>query len=211
MFMPDSVADAPYFHRFKQALRELVSAGLVTMRRRGQGRSNVYTLHPENSVKDSETTLPEAQNLRIEGERMNEERGENLDTSIANSSAVLSLEAERLTQEPQIPSPPCSPVSAPLIDEVRAAIFPYVKDIARELHDESSLTATTTRAVRAFQRSGLSIEDFQNHLLSCRKITSIGIFTVCLISPSFVISPPIATPAAVAPPLIPLSSSGSNC
>ncbi len=155
----------------RKYMRELVSTGLVSVRRRGQGRTSLYTLHPENSARDSENALPEAQKLRLEGKRMNEEGGRDVDTSIAKNSAVLSLEAERFTEERQISSPPSSPVPVPLIDGARMAIFPYMKDIARELHDEAPLTATTTRVVRTFQRSGLSMEDFQNALLSAKQKT----------------------------------------
>jgi hypothetical protein len=142
------------------------------MRRRGQGRSNVYTLYSENPVRNSETTLPEAQILRIEEDEKEKDEGENLDTSMTKNPDILSLDTNPvITEEPRISSPPSSPVSAPQLDSTRAAIFPYVKDLARELNDESSLTATTTRAVRIFHRSGLSLEAFQDHLLLCRQRT----------------------------------------
>jgi hypothetical protein len=152
--------------------RELVSIGLVSVRRRGQGRTSLYLLHSENSVRASENALPEAQNLRREGERKNRDGGQNLEDSRANPSDVLSLDTNPvITEEARISSPLSSPVPAPLIDEARMAIFPFISDIARELHDEASLSATTTRALRVYQKANVSIEDFQDHLLYARQTT----------------------------------------
>ncbi len=102
---------------------------------------------------------------------MNEDGVRDFVSSIAKPSDVVPLDAERFTQEPPISPQPCPPVPAPQLDEARMVIFPYVRDIARELHDESSLTATTTRAVNIFHRSGIDIHQFQNHLLSARQRT----------------------------------------
>jgi hypothetical protein len=148
----------------RKAMNELRGAGLVMQERRGQGRSNKY--HLLISPKDS--FVQERKVGRVEEDEKEKHQEMRLEDSIENSCAVLSLDTREVTEEP--PKPPRLPAT-PLIDEARMQIFAYIKDLSRELHDSASLTATTTRAVNIFHRSGVSMDQFQDHLLSARQIT----------------------------------------
>lgn len=149
----------------RKAMLELRTAGLVVQKRRGQGRSNRYFL----MVRPKES-CPLERNAGWAKEDEDEEHQEvSLEISRAKHQEVVSLDTREVTEEPQAPSR--SPAPTHLVDEARMQIFPYIKDISREMHDESSLTATTTRAVRIFHRSNVSIDQFQGHLLMARQRT----------------------------------------
>ncbi len=149
----------------RRAMNELRLAGLVMQDRRGQGRSNRYQLQ----VRPKESFVQEQKAGGVKEDEKEEHQEGNIDFSIPKPPISLSLDKEENPAEPQTTSH--SPVPARVMDEARIAIFPFVKDIAREMHDESSLVATTTRAVRIFHRSGVSIDRFQDHLLAARQIT----------------------------------------
>jgi hypothetical protein len=55
-------------------------------------------------------------------------------------------------------------------DEARQTILAYVDDFARELADRASLKASTTRAYRLYERSGLNVEAFTAAMLEARAI-----------------------------------------
>jgi hypothetical protein len=55
-------------------------------------------------------------------------------------------------------------------DEARQAILAYIDDVAREMADQASLKASTTRAVKLFRASGLSLEAFVEAMLATRAI-----------------------------------------
>jgi DNA-binding transcriptional ArsR family regulator len=155
----------------RKYMRELVAAGLVSVRRRGQGRTSLYTLHPEKPVRMVKTTLPEAQNLRIEEDEKEKEGVGDFEISKPKLSVDFSSDTGLVTEKEQDPKPSSFPIPAPQLDEARMAIFPFISDISRELRDFSSLASTTTRAVRLYRKANVSIEDFQTHLLVARQTT----------------------------------------
>jgi hypothetical protein len=59
----------------------------------------------------------------------------------------------------------------PPADEARERLLRFAEDLARELHDAAPLRATVSRLVNTYQRSGLSYDEFQNHMYSARAIT----------------------------------------
>jgi DNA primase catalytic subunit len=151
----------------RKAMNELRGAGLVMQEKRGQGRSNRYHL----LVKPKDSFVQDQNVERVEEEIKEEHQEIPLEDSIAKNPDILSLDTRETTKQPSAHESSPSPIPAPQLDEVRMAIFPFVKDIARELHDEASLSATTTRAVRLYRKANVSIEDFQTHLLVARQTT----------------------------------------
>jgi hypothetical protein len=119
----------------------------------------------------AKTALPEAQNLRIEEDEKEKEGEGKFEISKPTLNLDFSSDTGLVTEKEQDPKSSCFPIPAPQLDKARMAIFPYVKDIARELHDEASLAATTTRAVRLYRKANVSLEDFQTHLLVARQTT----------------------------------------
>lgn len=61
-----------------------------------------------------------------------------------------------------------------VLDEDYQRIQDYIADRAREFNDTASLKASTTRAWRLYQRSGLSVEEFVNRIYQARSLTQEG-------------------------------------
>ncbi len=59
----------------------------------------------------------------------------------------------------------------PDFDRVRSVLVDYVADFAREFNDRASLTASTTRTLALYRRSGLGLEAFVDALYEARTIT----------------------------------------
>jgi hypothetical protein len=133
-------------------LKELQDSGLVTIRRRGLGLTNVYVLHrlsrPENiAVQDrKQISAPDVQDLPPKNTQTNNTQGEQFESSKG-------------------------PVSFEKYDQARLAILPYAEDLARELGDQAPLTSTTTRLTNLYSRSGLELDTFLDLLITARAIT----------------------------------------
>ena len=56
-------------------------------------------------------------------------------------------------------------------NQERNVIVDYVEDLAREFNDEASLTASTSRMVKLYYRSGLDLERFIEVTLAARAAT----------------------------------------
>jgi DNA-binding transcriptional ArsR family regulator len=151
----------------RKAMNELRGAGLVMQERRGQGKSNRYHL----LVRPKDSFVQDQNVERVEEHEEKEHQEIPFEDSIAKLSIVVSLEARETTKQPSAHDSSSLPLPPPQLDEARMAIFPYMKDIGREMHDEASLTSTVTRTVRIFHRSGVSLEAFQMHLLLARQKT----------------------------------------
>jgi len=108
-------------------MKELQSVGLLIVKRRGLGLTNLYVL-PRLTARSAniapseakETTPPEVQNLHAKNMKGNN------------------------TQEKKTAS------------KFRRAITPYIEDVAREFGDEAPLSSTLTRVVRILQDAGVS-------------------------------------------------------
>lgn len=55
--------------------------------------------------------------------------------------------------------------------EDRQIIGSFIQDYARELNDKAPLSSSISRAVNLYRRSGLSLDEFVNHLNTARAIT----------------------------------------
>ena len=78
------------------------------------------------------------------------------------------VEQETVEQETVVES---SNGPDPHFDRARSVLVDYVADFAREFHDQASLTASTTRAVALYRRSGLGLEAFVEVLYQARATT----------------------------------------
>jgi hypothetical protein len=133
-------------------LKELQESGLITIRRRGLGLTNVYILHrlarPEN-ISDQDrkpVSAPEVQDFppkNTQGKKTQREQFE--------SSKGLSLVEK--------------------YDDARQAILPFAEDLARELNDQAPLSSTTTRLTNLYRDSGLDLDAFLDLLITARRIT----------------------------------------
>lgn len=139
-------------------LKQLQESGLITIRRRGLGKTNVYILHrmsgsenlaDQRSEKSAppdlkEPTAPEVQDLRGKNTQEKKTQGEPLEFSKGRSSDY---------------------------DEAREWLLPFVEDFSRELRDASPISSTLTRIVKIYRRSKLDEEAFIDLLYQARQIT----------------------------------------
>jgi biotin operon repressor len=134
-------------------LKQLQETGLVTIRRRGLGLTNVYVLH-RLTPRSEKSALPEVQDstglevqdLPPKNTQTNNTQGEHFESSKG-------------------------PVSFEQYDQARLAILPYAEDLARELGDQAPLTSTTTRLTNLYRHSGLALDTFLDLLIAARGIT----------------------------------------
>jgi hypothetical protein len=134
-------------------LKQLQETGLVTIRRRGLGLTNVYVLHRLTS-RSEKSALPEVQEptaLEVQDLQPKKTQGKKTQSEHFESSKGLSLVDK--------------------YDQARLAILPYAEDYARELGDQAPLTSTTTRLTNLYRDSGLALDDFLDLLIKARAIT----------------------------------------
>jgi hypothetical protein len=139
-------------------LKQLQTAGLVTVRRRGLGLTNVYVLHrisgsanpaPQRSAKSAELELqvptePEVQDLQAKKTHREEDPDEEDSSNHSKELHII------IRQE----------------DAERIAW--YIQDLGRELHDQASAKASASRACRLYAQSGLSLDAFLDLLQTAR-------------------------------------------
>lgn len=183
----------------RKYMRELEAVNLLRQKRRGLGKTNIYTLL------DLRTSKIEVQEPQLVG---GESRTANSEVQEPAKSAVLEpmksevaeptknevkLETIELETDGIEPSnfrkPPRSknrePVDATsaelsgsdrsqeaLLDStVRDQLEIFVQGVAREFNDAASLRSSTSRLANLYQQSGLPMEDFIGHLYTARSVT----------------------------------------
>lgn len=134
-------------------LKQLQETGLITIRRRGLGLTNIYVLHRLSP--GSEKSAPQ-------------------EVQVPTPLEVQDLQPKKTqkkkTQTEEVEASK-GPTSLAQYDEERMALLPYAQDLAREMGDQAPLTATTTRMVNLFRASGLDLDAFIDRLLAARMIT----------------------------------------
>ncbi len=158
----------------RKYMRQLVSAGLVTVRRRGQGRTSIYTLHSENPVRMAETAVPEAQKLRTEIDT--EEIDERENAVESSSTSPISSFHENDAPPPQSLSSP--PKSRYVPQPERDAVIALFGDLRTEMRDQAKLGSTSTRALNLWRRSGVTWDEFINAVYSARTATKARTHTI---------------------------------
>ena len=135
-------------------LKQLQESGLITIRRRGLGMTNIYVLHRliPRSEKSASLEVKEPDTSGNAGFAAKEDPGEQYsERTTFEGSKGLSLVEK--------------------YDDARLAILPYAEDLARELGDQAPLTSTTTRLTNLYRDSGLDLDVFLDLIIRARAIT----------------------------------------
>ena len=134
-------------------LKQLQETGLITIRRRGLGLTNVYVLHrlAPRSEKSAPPEVQEPTPLEVQDLRPKKTQQKNTQGERIESSRGLSVVDK--------------------YDDARLAMLPYAQDLAREMNDRAPLTSTTTRLTNLYRDSGLPLADFLDLLIAARAIT----------------------------------------
>jgi hypothetical protein len=136
-------------------LKQLAESGLVTIRRRGLGMTNVYVLHRLNAGSENSAlpdvqvpALPEVQDLPTNNTQTKKTQTEE---SFENSNG----------RSPRFDAN----------DRIREALLPFAEDFGREFSDQAPLTSTLSRLANLYQRSGCELNDYIELVYRARRIT----------------------------------------
>lgn len=134
-------------------LKQLQETGLITIRRRGLGLTNIYVLHRLSTRSEKfapqevqDPTSLEVQDLQPKNTQEKKTQLEHFESS-KDTDRFLKYDADRV------------------------ALLPYVQDLAREMGDQAPLAATTTRIVNLFRSGDLDLDVFIDRLMAARTIT----------------------------------------
>ncbi len=139
-------------------LKQLQEAGLVTVRRRGLGLTNVYVLH---RISGSEKSAPP--------------RGAR--SAPAQVHVPTALEVQKLRpkktqteKDPRDEDGSNASNNPPLVmsREDAERIGWVIQDVARELNDRAPLKATTARALKLYTAAGLDLDGFLDIVQAAR-------------------------------------------
>ena len=134
-------------------LKQLQESGLITIRRRGLGMTNIYVLHRliPRSEKSAPLDVKEPTPLEMQDLQPKKTQVNNTQSDYVESSKGLSLVDK--------------------YDDTRIALLPYVQDFAREFRDQAPLSSTTTRLVNIYRDAGVDLETFIDRMIQTRAIT----------------------------------------
>ena len=181
----------------RKYMRELEAVRLLSQKRRGLGKTNIYTLHDLRTSKievqePQETAAPEpsksegkVEEVEIETERIEPSNIRKPSASKKNDKTPPLIPMASATPQPETtpqtrPASGMEPLSAMLTrqpppmlsyDDDRQQILSYLEDFARELNDQAPLKSSVTRAYHLYQRSGKPIAVFIDALYQARAIT----------------------------------------
>jgi Helix-turn-helix domain len=137
-------------------LKQLQESGLITIRRRGLGMTNVYVLHRliPRSEKSAPLEVKQSTPLEMQDLQPKKTQEKNTQSDYVESSKGLTIvdNVERY-------------------DDVRIALLPYAQDFARELRDQAPLASTVTRLVNMFRAAGVDLDTFLDRMIQARAIT----------------------------------------
>jgi hypothetical protein len=133
-------------------LKQLSESGLVSIRRRGLGLTNVYVLHRFNArgEKFADQEVQDSTPLEVQGLQPKK-------TQLKKTQ----LEEDSSSSRNPIPE----------FDKERDELRQIVTDFARELGDEAPLSSTLSRVVAIYRRSGLDLDTFFDRLYQARAVT----------------------------------------
>lgn len=180
----------------RKYMRELESVNLLRQRRRGLGKTNIYTLldlrtskievqEPQMIAGESRTSKIEVQEpakseaveptnnevkletVKLETERIGNSKFRKASfPEIMSEDAGLALSTVRDEQDEGAISD-----GAPISDTAREHLGIFAQDVAREFNDAASLRSSTSRLVNLYHQANLRIEEFIEHLYAARSIT----------------------------------------
>ena len=134
-------------------LKQLQETGLITIRRRGLGMTNVYVLHrlTPRSEKSASPEVQEPTALEVQDFRPKKTQRKNTQRDKFEHS-----KGPRLVEK---------------YDEDREIIANYISDFAREFADQAPVASSISRAQNLYRQSGLSLDAFVDVLYAARQIT----------------------------------------
>ncbi len=178
----------------RKYMRELEAVGLLSQRRRGLGKTNIYLLHdlrtskievqePHKS-KTSKIEVQEPQKVRGNNKQREQETENNISNIRMAYPSINRGDEERPPREGPAFRPPSAgfegmdtllqrrrgrPSAAER--EARQVIEDYIRDFAREFNDQALLKSSVTRAINLMQDAGVTVEAFIGALYEARSIT----------------------------------------
>lgn len=179
----------------RKYMRELESVKLLSQKRRGLGKTNIYTLR---DLRTSKIEVQEPQEIAAPEPAKSEGKveEEEIETERINTSKFRKASTEDQSNggstPRQTPIPATSARKTPAAaqgfesvgttlgrrsshgdeyDDDRQQILSYLEDFAREFNDQAPLKSTVTRAYRLYKRSGKPIAAFVDAMYQARAIT----------------------------------------
>ncbi len=167
-------------------MRELEKAGLLTQKRRGLGKTNIYTLtEPRSGVspgldREFRAALDREDAPGKEDSEEEDRRGRTSKLrkppTTDRSSGTAPVTGVNGAIAPAAPAQ--KPLRARLppeerrrYDADRRRIVDYLSDFARELGDAAPLASSVTRAVNLMHRAGVDLEEFVGAMYHARAVT----------------------------------------
>ncbi len=179
----------------RKYMRELEAVNLLRQKRRGLGKTNIYTLR---DLRTSKIEVQEPQEAAVQERRKSaapdpaKSAGE-IETVEKESEEVDPSNFRKVTPQ-QKRGRPTGPLPTPgpatngsatesghsprgtgnagrVYDEARRQLLIFVQDLAREFNDEASLRSSTSRLANLYHQSGLPLDDFIEHLYAARSVT----------------------------------------
>jgi hypothetical protein len=163
----------------RKYMRELEAADLLKQKRRGLGKTNIYTL---KALRTSKIAVQEPQfsnalepaKSEVKEETVEEETEMNTSNlrmpSPQRKSGNLESQNGISGEKKRSAGGWRGRKSTAVYDENREVILDYIKDFAPELGDEAKLASSVTRAQNIFRRSGVSMEAFIGKMYEARSI-----------------------------------------
>ena len=139
-------------------LKELKEMDLIHVKRRGQGKTSIYTIKALTDQKRDEL-------LGIEKNGADTQKFQNETTRSSGS------EPQEVSERNGEEYPDEEDSSEEDSSNIRMTITNYVEDFAREFRDQAPLKSSVTRAVNLFDTSGMSWDDFRQAMYTAREKT----------------------------------------
>ncbi len=173
----------------RKYMRELEATDLLRQKRRGLGKTNIYTLLDLRTAK-TEVQEPHTSEVRARTAKFAVqdsaksaafERRESAVADPANSADKIEteeIETERIRpSNVRKPSPKQNRKENDTIDvthvddEIREQLLHFVEDFAREFNDAAPLRSSTSRLANLYQRAESPMAEFIDQLYAARSIT----------------------------------------
>lgn len=165
----------------RKYMRELEATDLLRQKRRGLGKTNIYTLLDLRTAK-TEVQEPHTSEVRARTAKFAVQDSAKSAAFERQESAVKieteEIETERIRpSNVRKPSPKQNRKKDDTIDvthvddEIREQLLHFVEDFAREFNDAAPLRSSTSRLVNLYQRAESPMGEFIDQLYAARSIT----------------------------------------
>lgn len=165
----------------RKYMRELEATDLLRQKRRGLGKTNIYTLLDLRTAK-TEVQEPHTSEVRARTANFAVQDSAKSAAFERQESAVKieteEIETERIRpSNVRKPSPKQNRKEDDTIDvthvddEIREQLLHFVEDFAREFNDAAPLRSSTSRLVNLYQRAESPMGEFIDQLYAARSIT----------------------------------------